>query len=58
MRPGGHGLRFKVLLAAGAAMALVGELGATVVGSAFVLELSALGGRARLPDPVYAAITY
>jgi len=41
-----------------AAMALVSELGATVVGSAFVLELSGLGGRARLPDPVYAAITY
>jgi adenine phosphoribosyltransferase len=34
---------------AGAALALLGELGAEVVGAAFLIELTALGGRAQLP---------
>ncbi len=38
---------------------LVGELGAEVVGCAFLLELSFLGGRARLaPHEVRALIDY
>jgi adenine phosphoribosyltransferase len=38
---------------------LVAQLGATVVGAAFLVELTALGGRARLaPHPVHALISY
>jgi adenine phosphoribosyltransferase len=38
---------------------LVGELGAEIVGAAFLVELSFLGGRARLaPHDVYALIDY
>jgi adenine phosphoribosyltransferase len=38
---------------------LVQQLGAKVVGAAFLVELNALGGRARLePYPVHALISY
>ena len=38
---------------------LVGELGGDVVGCSFLIELSALGGRARLdPHPVRSLIAY
>ncbi len=38
---------------------LVGQLGAKVVGAAFLVELTALGGRARLePHNVHALISY
>jgi adenine phosphoribosyltransferase len=38
---------------------LVEQLGAKVVGAAFLVELNALGGRARLePYPVHALIAY
>jgi adenine phosphoribosyltransferase len=44
---------------AGAAIALVEELGAHVVGAAFVVELGLLNGRERLPNvPVDALIRY
>jgi adenine phosphoribosyltransferase len=44
---------------AGALCDLVSGLGAEVVGCAFLVELSALGGRARLePRPVHAVIEY
>jgi adenine phosphoribosyltransferase len=61
-----HGARVLVhddLLAtggtAGALCDLVADLGAEVVGCAFLVELSFLGGRARLaPHPVYSLIEY
>jgi adenine phosphoribosyltransferase len=44
---------------AGALRDLVADLGADVVGCAFLVELSFLGGRARLePHPVYSVIQY
>jgi adenine phosphoribosyltransferase len=44
---------------AGALCDLVSGLGAEVIGCAFLVELSALGGRARLePRPVHAVIQY
>lgn len=44
---------------AGALCDLVTELGAEVVGCAFLVELRALGGRRRLaPHPVHALIEY
>jgi adenine phosphoribosyltransferase len=44
---------------AGALCELVGGLGAQVVGCAFVIELSFLGGRERLaPVPVHALVGY
>jgi adenine phosphoribosyltransferase len=44
---------------AGALCELVSGLGAEIVGAAFLVELSALGGRERLaPCPVHALITY
>ena len=44
---------------AGALCDLVSGLGAEIVGCAFLVELSALGGRARLePRPVHAVIEY
>ena len=44
---------------AAAALELMGRLGAAVVGAAFVLELAALGGRARLPGlKVASLLTY
>ncbi len=61
-RPGDRVLLVDDVLATGgtalAAVGLAQELGATLVGSAFVLELSALGGRARLPTPVHAVLPY
>jgi adenine phosphoribosyltransferase len=61
-----HGARVLVhddLLAtggtAGALCELVSGLGAEIVGAAFLVELSSLGGRARLsPCQVHALITY
>jgi len=42
-----------------AAVELLARVGATVVGAAFVLELAALGGRARLPGlKVASLLTY
>ena len=43
-----------------AALSMVGALEAEAVGCAFVLEIEALGGRARLGDalPIHAAIAY
>ncbi len=43
---------------AAAAVHLVRELGAEVVGCAFLLELPALGGRSRLDVPVIALLEY
>jgi adenine phosphoribosyltransferase len=44
---------------AGALCHLVAELGAEIVGCAFLVELSFLGGRAHLaPHPVYSLIDY
>jgi adenine phosphoribosyltransferase len=44
---------------AGALCELVSALGAEIVGAAFLVELSSLGGRARLaPCQVHALITY
>jgi adenine phosphoribosyltransferase len=44
---------------AGALCDLVAGLGAEIVGCSFLVELSALGGRARLaPAPVHAVIEY
>ena len=44
---------------AGALCELVAGLGAEIVGCAFLVELSALGGRARLaPHPVSSLIRY
>ena len=39
-----------------AASALVERLGAQIVGMLFVIELEGLGGRERLPHPVYALL--
>jgi adenine phosphoribosyltransferase len=41
---------------AAAAVQLIGSLGATVVGCAFLLELRALGGRARLAGTPVTAV--
>jgi adenine phosphoribosyltransferase len=62
----GHGVRVLIhddLLATGgtarAVSDLVSRLGAEVVGCAFLIELSFLGGRARLePYPVHAILDY
>jgi adenine phosphoribosyltransferase len=44
---------------AGALCELVSGLGAQIVGSTFLVELSSLGGRKRLaPCPVHALIEY
>jgi adenine phosphoribosyltransferase len=44
---------------AAAAAELVGRAGGRCVGASFLIELSALGGRARLPGlPVHAVIVY
>src|SRR5664279_5484020 len=44
---------------AGALCQMVGDLGAEIVGCAFLIELSALGGRHRLePHPTHALIEY
>ncbi len=63
LRPGQRVLIVDDLLATGgtaaAATALVRLLGAEVVGLAFVIELAALNGRARLGDsPVFTLIEY
>ena len=60
---GAHVLVHDDLLATGgtarALCDLVGELGGTVVGCAFLVELSFLGGRQRLaPHEVFALIDY
>lgn len=44
---------------AAAALMLAREQGADVIGCGFVIELAALGGRAKLPDvPICALMTY
>ncbi len=43
---------------AGAALALCRRLGATVAGAAFAIELGFLGGAAKLPLPIWAALRY
>ena len=43
---------------AGAAAALVSRLGADVFGCAFLIDLSFLGGAARLPCPVTSVLRY
>lgn len=43
---------------AAAAAALVKEFGATIVGTAVVIELDFLGGRAKLDIPVHSLIRY
>lgn len=62
LRPGARVLLVDDVLATGgtaaAAVELVRRLGGTVVGTAFVLELASLGGRARLGDlPVHVLLT-
>jgi adenine phosphoribosyltransferase len=61
--PGQRVLLVDDLLATGgtarAAGELVQELGGDLVGMSFVVELTALGGRARLPDTeIFSLITY
>ena len=62
IRPGARVLIVDDLLATGgtaaAALSLVQRLGAEVVGAAFVVELSFLGGRNALGCPVRSLVTY
>jgi adenine phosphoribosyltransferase len=63
LRDGARVLLHDDLLATGgtaeALCKLVSELGAEIIGSAFLVELRGLGGRARLaPCPVHALIQY
>jgi adenine phosphoribosyltransferase len=58
LRQGQRAVLVDDLLATGgtaaAAAKLAEQLGATVAGAAFVVELSSLGGRKQLPCPVYS----
>lgn len=63
VRPGQRVVIVDDLLATGgtaaASVALMERLGAQVVGLAFAIELTALGGRAQLPDlPIHALVQY
>ncbi len=47
------------IFAAAAAAALVGRLGGTILEAAFVIELTFLEGRAKLPGlPIHSLVTY
>jgi adenine phosphoribosyltransferase len=41
-----------------AALTLVSRVGATIVGTAFLIDLAFLGGAAKLRQPIYAVVTY
>ncbi len=63
LRPGDRVLLVDDLLATGGTMAaccrLVESLGATVVGAAFLIELSFLDGRAKLPErSIHSVVVY
>jgi adenine phosphoribosyltransferase len=63
VRPGSNVLLIDDLIAtggtAGATAALVERMGGNVVGCSFLIELSVLGGRKRLPDvPVESVLVY
>ena len=63
IRPGGRVLLLDDVLATGgtmvAARELIRQAGAEVVAFAFVIELTFLGGRAKLePDEIFSLLTY
>ena len=63
IKPGNQVLMVDDLLATGGTMAacgrLVESLQGTIVGAAFLIELSALGGRTKLGDyPIHSILTY